>query len=47
MGIIGVDSILFLISVLGHHQNDLERKKYTKQSLTIGRLFEDMRGDNW
>ena len=44
MGIIGTgkDSILYLISVLGHHGDNLEREMYTKQSLTTGSIVDSM-----
>ena len=46
MEIFGNDLTSFLISVLGHHLDKLERKMYTKQPLTTVRLVKDMRVNN-
>ena len=46
MGIIGNDLTSFLIYVLGHHRDNLERKIHTKQPLRTSRLLEDMKGNN-
>ena len=44
MVIIGNHLKLSLISVLGHHQDDLEHKMFTKQLVRTDRLVEDMIG---
>ena len=46
MAIIRIDLTLFLISVLGRHRNNLQRKMYTKQPLRTSRLVVDMSANN-